>query len=76
MKTKLYGVTVFPQSGKAKVIIDKGFSYQTEKMKSYGLNPIEKWINDNELIQLAVRCVGSDVELTFDVFGNIASITK
>ena len=73
MKYKIYGVAVFPVSGKAKIILDRG-NYSSDKMKTYGLNPLEKWTSDHDVITTAIKNIGVECDIQADITGSIVSI--
>lgn len=75
MKTKVLAVHNYPEKKCFKVFFDSK-PIDTPKMKSYGFGIVrEKFCHNTDLLGTFVSAVGKNVDVTFDISGNIDNVT-
>lgn len=76
MTYKVLGVKIFPAKSCGMIIIATYPNSSTEKYRTYGIVPVEKFTRDMTIIESAVSYIGKDVNLSVDLNGNINFIEE
>lgn len=76
MTYRVLGVKVFPAKNCGNVIIATYPEASTERYRTYGIIPLEKFTRNMSVIETAVSAIGKDVEISVDLSGNIADIKE
>lgn len=76
MTYRVLGVKIFPAKSCGMVILATYPNASTDKYRTYGIVPVEKFTRDMAIIESAVTYIGKDVSLSVDLNGNIKSIEE
>lgn len=71
---RVLGVKLFPAKNSGCVIIATTPNFASDKFRTYGIVPVEKFSRNMQVIETAVSLIGKDVELSIDLNGNISAI--